>query len=140
MGLAYAAKGDAAAAKAQARGLHAALRDLELKTKRQPPELLRVASQELEGHIALASKKVDKSLGILQRAARLERSLRYSEPPSYPRPVLPVLGEVALKNGRLSLAESAFREALDQHPESARALRGLKQTLQQEQRGREAGF
>ena len=51
-----------------------------------------------------------------------------------------MLGEVALKNGRLSLAESAFREALDQHPESARALRGLKQTLQQEQRGREAGF
>jgi tetratricopeptide (TPR) repeat protein len=140
MGLAYAAKGDAAAAKAQARRFHAAWRDLELKTRRQPPEPLRVASQELEGHIALASKKVDKSLGILQRAARLERSLRYSEPPSYPRPVLPVLGEVALQNGRLRLAESAFREALGQHPESARALRGLKQALQQEQRGREAGF
>jgi tetratricopeptide (TPR) repeat protein len=139
MGLAYAAKGDAAAAQAQANRFRAALRDLEVKTKRRSPEPLRVAGQELKGHVALAANKVDQALEILQRAARLERSLRYSEPPSYPRPVLPVLGQVALQNGRLRLAESAFREALDQHPESARALRGLEQALQQEQQRREAG-
>jgi tetratricopeptide (TPR) repeat protein len=140
MGLAYAARGDAAAAQAHAKSLRAALRDLAVKTKRPTPEPLRVAGQELNGHIALASNKIDKGLGILQRTARLERSLRYSEPPSYPRPVLPVLGQAALQNGRLSLAESAFREALEQLPESARALRGLEQALRQEQPRREAAI
>jgi tetratricopeptide (TPR) repeat protein len=138
--LAYAAKGDVAAAKAQAKGFRDAVHNLEAQTKRRPPEPLRVASQELNEHIALASKKVDESLAILQRAARLERSLRYSEPPSYPRPVLPVLGQVALQNGRLNLAESAFREALDQYPESVRAVKGLQQTMQQAHRTRQGGL
>jgi len=132
MGLAYAARGNASAAKTEVKSFHVAVRDLQVKTKRQAPEQLRVAGLELEGHIALALKKVDKALEILQRAAREERALRYSEPPSYPRPVLPVLGEVAPQNGRLCLADSAFKEALDQYPESVRALRGLQEALQQE--------
>jgi tetratricopeptide (TPR) repeat protein len=131
MGLSYAAKGQASAAKAEAKGFRTAVHDLEVKTKRPAPGPLRVASQELDGHIALASNKVDKALAILHRAARQERALRYSEPPSYPRPVLPVLAEAALKSGRPQLAESAFREALDQYPESFRALQGLQQALQQ---------
>jgi len=140
MGLAYAAKGNATAAKDQLKSFRTAVHELEVKTKRPSPEPLRVASQELEGHIALALNKVDKGLGILQRAARQERALRYSEPPSYPRPVLPVLGEVALKSGRTRLAESAFREALDQYPESYRALQGLQQAQQQNSAKHEAAL
>jgi tetratricopeptide (TPR) repeat protein len=130
MGLAYAAKGDVAAAKMQSKEFHVAVHDLEVKTKQKTPETLRVASEELEGHIDLAARKVDRGLETLQRAARMERALRYSEPPAYPRPVLPVLGEAALRNGRSQLAESAFKEALDQYPENARALQGLKQLAQ----------
>jgi len=140
MGLAYAAKSDVAAAKIQSKQFRTAVHDLEVKTKRKTPEPLRVASQELEGHVDLAAKKVDRGLETLQRAARMERSLRYSEPPAYPRPVLPVLGEAALQHGQSRLAESAFKEALEQYPENARALRGLKQVAQWESRGTQAAL
>jgi len=62
----------------------------------------------------------------------MERSMRYNEPPSYPRPVLQALGEKALADGKLQVAEAAFREALDQYPESSRALSGLSDTLKRE--------
>jgi hypothetical protein len=58
----------------------------------------------------------------------MERSLRYTEPPSYPRPVLEVLGQKALAAGRLELAETAFKDTLDQYPEYPRALAGLEKT------------
>jgi Flp pilus assembly protein TadD len=65
--------------------------------------------------------------------------MRYNEPPSYPRPVLQALGEKALANGKLKVAESAFREALDQYPESSHALAGLSATLKREGKPLSAG-
>ena len=135
LGLAHAAKRDVGAAKKQAKVMHSSLKQLKSRTKAAvPPELL-VAEDELKGQISLAANNVDGGLKLLQQAARRERALRYSEPPSYPRPVLAVLGEFALRNGKLELAKAAFGEALQQYPASPRAERGLAETVTRMEKG-----
>jgi tetratricopeptide (TPR) repeat protein len=124
MGLARAAKGDARGAKSEAKAMDAALKLLKSKTGDTPKALL-VARQELDGHIAFAAGKIDRSLKTLQEALRAERALLYTEPPAYPRPVAEVLGRKALEKGRLAVAEDAFKQALDYYPEDQRALNGL---------------
>ena len=64
----------------------------------------------------------------------------YTEPPSYPRPVSETLGRMPLENGKLQIAEDAFRQALEQYPESHRALTGLAETLRREGKPVAAGF
>ena len=98
---------------------------------------LLVAQLELKAHLA---GNVDKKIQILGRAARDERALRYTEPTSYPRPVLEVLGQVALKEGKAQIAERAFRDALEQYPESAGAKAGLRAALRTQNRPVEAGL
>ncbi|MDQ6665845.1 MAG: hypothetical protein M3Z23_15810, partial [Acidobacteriota bacterium] len=128
-GLALANKGDAGSAKAEAKRMDASLKDLAAKTKEQEPPALAVARKELDGQIASAAHKTDKSLKVLEAAGRMERALRYTEPPSYPRPVLDDLGRKALAAGKLGVAETAFRGALDQYPDDPRAVAGLSQTV-----------
>jgi tetratricopeptide (TPR) repeat protein len=125
VGLAYAARGDGQAAAQQLKALKAALKQLKAKTKSQTPPYFKVAEEELKGQVALASKKVALGLKILQSASRKERALRYSEPTNYPRPVLEVLAQAALRHGKLELARVSFQAALEQNPASPRAERGL---------------
>lgn len=139
-GLAYAAKGNVGAAKAEAKGMHSALAEFTSKIKEEIPAPLEIARKELEGQIAYASGKTDKALEILEAAGRMERALRYNEPPSYPRPVFEALGRKALDSARLPIAERAFREALDQYPASSRAVSGLAETLRREGKATEAGL
>src|SRR5260370_17978859 len=139
MGLAQASKGDTRAAKGEGKAMGSAVKELKAKTKDTAKALL-VARQELGGQIAFASKKIDKSLQTLQAAVRAERALRYTEPPSYPRPVAEALGRMALENGKLPIAEDAFRQALEQYPESRRAVTGLAETLRREGKPVAAGL
>ena len=124
VGLAHAAKGDLKAAKTDSKQMARAMGDLKKKIDQVPPPL-KVAQTELEGHIAFAKGKVDRSLEVLQAAVKQERSLLYNEPPSYPRPVAQVLGQFALKAGKRAVAEAAFRQALEQYPDFGRASKGL---------------
>ncbi|HYP05484.1 MAG TPA: hypothetical protein VER03_04545 [Bryobacteraceae bacterium] len=96
-----------------------------------PP--VQVAAKELEGHINIARKKVDKGLKQIAKASAAERKLVYNEPPSYPRPASEGLGHWALRHGRTGVAEQAFKEALaqypaDHHAESALRALGAKPT------------
>ena len=109
-------------------------------TKEAPPPYFKVAQEELKGHIALASNQLETGLKTLRKASVMERALRYSEPPEYPRPVLEALGRAALRHGRLPLAETAFREALVQFPGSSQANAGLRETLHRANKPVEAGF
>ena len=127
---ANAAKGNLDAAREESKLMEAALNDYKDKVKMKVPEVLEVAREELDGHLKLAEGKLDSGIKKLQQAANMERHLVYSEPPYYPRPVLEVLGEAALKNGKLPEAESAFRQALDQYPASHRAQVGLRAALE----------
>ncbi len=138
MALAYLGKNDMDNAKAQSALMEASLRDYKENVKMPTPEPLRVAQLELEGQMRVASGKVKDGMKKLQEAAREELHLVYSEPPYYPRPVLEVLGQTALKNGRPAVAESAFRRALEQYPASYRAQTGLRGALEKQNKPVEA--
>jgi tetratricopeptide (TPR) repeat protein len=138
--MAYAAKGNVESARAESREMDASLAAFRQKMKRKTPEELVVARRELDGHLAVAEGKVGTAIKTLQAASNGERKLVYTEPPYYPRPVAEVLGQVALKNGKLDVAEKAFREALRQYPANAHALSGLRDTLQREKKPLEAGL
>jgi len=139
IGLALTAKGDLRGARSEAKAMEAAVKVLKAKTKETPKPLI-IARQELDAQIDYAKGKVDKSLQALRAAMKAERALRYTEPPSYPRPVAEVLGRKALDRGKLRIAEEAFRQALDQYPESRRAMTGLDETLHKEGKTVAAGL
>ena len=120
--------------------MNASLKKLSANSPRDVPGSLRVARKELEGHIAWAAHHRAKSLAVLQQAARMERALRYTEPPTYPRPVSEVVGRKAIEDGRPQMAEAAFRDALDQFPESSRALSGLADAQRREGKSQGSGF
>ena len=122
--------------------MDASLAEYQEKVKMPVPEPLEVAHSELEGQLKLAEGKLEPALKKLEQAANLELHMHYSEPPYYPRPVLEVLGQAALKNGKLPEAESAFRRALQQYPGSYRAQTGLRAALERQNKSAEvaAGF
>ena len=125
MALALANKGAVDSAKAESRKMDVSIKELTAKTKEVVPPALVVARKELDGQILASRRKTDKALKTLAAAGRMERALRYTEPPSYPRPVLDALGHKALVSGKLGTAETAFRGALDQYPDDPRAMAGL---------------
>jgi tetratricopeptide (TPR) repeat protein len=131
MALAYVGKKDAAKAKAESAMMDASLREYKEKVQMPVPEPLKVARLELDGHLKLAEGKVGGSMKKLEEAARAERRMNYTEPPYYPRPVNEALGQRALENGKNAVAEAAFRRALEQYPESARAKAGLRAVTQE---------
>ena len=114
----------------ESRQFEAALAEYRTKTSRPEPPELKVARQELAGHLALAQKRIGKGLKKLQAASRAERRLTYTEPPYYPRPAAEALGQAALRNGRPDAAAKAFRVALEQYPADAHAKRGLQAALE----------
>lgn len=128
-GLAYVAKGDVAKARVEASGMRAALLDFEVQNKAKYPRELGVAEQELHGQVTLASGKISRGLKILSEVSMAERSLRYNEPPYYPRPVAAAWGDAAAKAGKRKEAEKAYRIALEEFPALDRAERGLQQLL-----------
>ncbi len=139
LALAYANKGNLENALAESRAMDQSLNEYREKVKLPVPEELQVARKELNGHLAVAQGKLNRGLKLLQSAAQGERKLRYSEPPYYPRPVLEVVGHVALKNGKDGVAAKAFRGVLEQYPADHHAELGLKAATQKSRVAVEAG-
>lgn len=77
---------------------------------------LDVAKAELEAHAALSHGDWNRARALFEKASELERTQRYNEPPSYPRPVAEALGHIALRRGDTDTAKKAFRIALEQYP------------------------
>jgi tetratricopeptide (TPR) repeat protein len=125
LALAQGNRGAVEAAKKEQAAMEASLKELAAKTKKPVPPVMEVAQKELEGQIALFEHKTAKGLKLLETAGTMERALRYTEPPAYPRPVLEVLGDKALAAGQLETAAAAYKDALDQYPDDPRALAGL---------------
>ena len=136
---AHLAKKDRAAASTAEREMRKAIEELRGVSRPFALVPVRIAHDELRAQMALADGDVDGGLNGLEAAAKAERSARYNEPPNYPRPVLEVLGERALEHNRAALAERAYREALEQYPESARAKSGLRASLRKQGKALEAG-
>jgi tetratricopeptide (TPR) repeat protein len=90
---------------------------------------LTVGALELEATIAARAGDRAKGYELFRKAADTEAALIYTEPPSYPRPVVEGWGNVALAFGDYDRAERAFREALAREPGSGRAFFGAAQAL-----------
>ncbi len=124
MGLAYSANGQADKAKATLAELQ---KDLDAVTSAKEP--LGIAVQELEATIAARGGDRKKAYELYAKAANREANIMYTEPPSYPRPVVEGWANVALALGDYATAEKGYREALAREPGSGRAFFGLAASL-----------
>jgi tetratricopeptide (TPR) repeat protein len=128
--LAQANKGNVTAADTEAALMKSAVDAHKTSNKGKISPEMKVAMKELEGHLSVASKRVDKGLKQLAKASQAERRLNYTEPPPYPRPVSEALGHLAMRHGKTHIAEKAFQAALDQYPadhHAETALRALRE-------------
>ncbi len=133
MGLAYSASGQADKAKTTLAELR---KDLEAVTSAKEP--LGIAAQELEATIAARGGDHKKAYELYAKAANREANIMYTEPPSYPRPVVEGWANVALALGDFATAEKGYREALAREPGSGRAFFGLAASLEGQGKSAEA--
>ena len=124
--------GLASAARGRPERANAALADMKTAVDTVMPasEPLSIAVQELEGTIAARGGNHRKGFDLFRRAAEREAAMLYTEPPSYPRPVVEGWGNVSYAVGDYAAAEHAYREALVREPGSGRAYFGLAAALE----------
>ena len=93
------------------------------------PKLLTIAELVLQGDIASKRGQHDQAIAALSRAARLEDSLRYNEPPDWYFPTRHVLGALLLDAGYPDEAEAVYWQDLRKNPSNGFSLMGLQQAL-----------
>jgi len=140
-GIAFAAKGDVAAAKVEQQAYLAA-------APLVPPEetagpntgraILAVVTPMLAGEILYRDGKVDEGLSKLRDAVKAEEALRYSEPPGWILPARHSLGATLMQERRFAEAEQVYRDDLARLPENGWALFGLAQSLHRQGKEEEA--
>ena len=124
VGLAYAAQGKVDEARTT---LDAMKKHVAAATAVKRP--LAIAEMELDATIATRAGDKSRGYDLFRKAADMEAALIYTEPPSYPRPVVEGLAATAAAVGDPSAAEKAYREALVREPGSGRAYFGLATVL-----------
>ena len=94
--------------------------------------LLTIAEEIVQGESAYAESRTLEGLAHLERAVRLEDSLRYNEPPDWYFPVRHFLGAMLLDAGRPNEAEVVYAADLRKNPGNGYSLFGLTQALEQQ--------
>ncbi len=137
-GMAFAAKGDLAAARTslsaftKSIGALSAERGFGLNTEKA---VMTIAIHVLEAKIAWAAKDSTATIAALREAVQGEDSLNYDEPADwYYPPTREALGAVLLLSGQAAAAELVFREELVNNRRNGRALFGLHAALQAQQK------
>jgi tetratricopeptide (TPR) repeat protein len=92
----------------------------------------------LDGEIARVSGRLNEAIADFRKAAVLEHSLAYSEPPYWHQPVSHLLGAALMQAGRPAEAETVYRESLKFYRVDGWALFGLGQALDAQGRRAEA--
>ena len=124
VGLAQSARGQ----QAEAKKTHAEMKThLEKVTASKRP--LAIAEMELDATIHARGGDTKKAWELFRKAADWEAALLYTEPPSYPRPVVEGFANTAMAVGDYATAEKAYREALSREPGSGRAYFGIAAAL-----------
>jgi tetratricopeptide (TPR) repeat protein len=100
--------------------------------------LMTIAEEIVQGELAYTEGNTLVGLAHLERAVRLEESLRYAEPPDWYFPVRHFLGAMLLKVGRPNEAEVVYAADLRKNPENGYSLFGLKNALEKKGRLKEA--
>lgn len=94
--------------------------------------LLTIAEEIVLGELVYAEGNTIKGLAHLERAVRLEDSLRYNEPPDWYFPVRHFLGATLLDAGRPVEAEVVYAADLHKNPKNGYSLFGLQMALKQQ--------
>jgi tetratricopeptide (TPR) repeat protein len=112
----------------EARAAHAELRE-QLNRVTATVRPLTIAELELDATIEARSGNRKKGFELFDQAAGMEAALIYTEPPSYPRPVVEGWATTAMALGEPGVAEQASRTALAREPGSGRAYFGIAAAL-----------
>jgi len=132
-GVASAARGDQEAARAEQQAIAAIAEKTDFSGMVEAgvpaPDLLEIAQLVIAGRMAQARKDFDAAATAFRQAAQLQDDLPYTEPPHWYYPVRQSLGATLLQLGQPDQAEQAFRKALEQFPNNAWALYGLREAL-----------
>ncbi|MGB2816780.1 MAG: hypothetical protein WBC37_06125 [Burkholderiaceae bacterium] len=129
-GLAYAAKGDVEAARAQSEGLRlmerrASEQKLKVKNINSASALLGLARSLLAAEVALARGARHEAVSHAVAAVAAEDRLEPDEPPAWQLPARHALGRALLASGRAKEARVVFADDLERNPENAVAMTGL---------------
>ena len=101
-------------------------------------ELAAVARPYLDGRLAMMAGDNASAITFLRQAVAAEDALAYDEPPGWYLPSRNALGVALVRSGDFVAAEQVFREELALHPESGRALFGLRTALLGQGRDKDA--
>jgi tetratricopeptide (TPR) repeat protein len=128
-GIADAARGDFAAADAEANAIEALERTADfslLKTAGVPAQdVLKLARALVQGRVAQARGDSKTAIARFEEAAALQDGLPYMEPPYWYYPVRQTLAAALVQAGRLDEAEDQFRRALKRAPNNGWSYYGL---------------
>jgi tetratricopeptide (TPR) repeat protein len=132
-GVAYAARGDVEAARSEADAIAALAKKHDFSGMIDggvpAPELLALAQALIAGRVAQAMGNYEEAVAAFQKAVAIQDDLPYLEPPYWYYPVRQSLGAALLQHGRPDEAERVFRKALEEFPNNAWALYGLREAL-----------
>jgi tetratricopeptide (TPR) repeat protein len=140
-GVAYAALGDVAQARAEQAVFLSRAEAVPAESffgNNKASDLLLVAEDLLEGEILYREGRAQEAFHTLEQAIAHEDALRYDEPPSWIQPVRHALGTLLLKSGHAREAERVFRADLERLPENGWGLYGLTRSLEMQGEEREA--
>jgi len=110
------------------------------KDKSFTHRILKVSEHFIQGEIALQQENWDEASWHLNKAAEVEDTLRYSEPPYWLQPVRHTLGAVYMKAGKYKEAEQTYRKDLANWRDNGWSLYGLSQALMAQGKTNEANL
>lgn len=131
-GIAFAAKGDTAAARGEQQAYITAAKTVPAGTSVGPVDvqtIIAVAAPMLEGEILYGEGNAEAGIAKLREAVRAEDALRYFEPPAWFLPVRHALGAALMRSGRYADAEQVYRDDLKRLPANGWSLFGLAESL-----------
>ncbi|MBC5763342.1 tetratricopeptide repeat protein [Ramlibacter albus] len=97
-----------------------------------------IAEAGLQAQVAAARRNFAEAISHQQAAMKAAQKSDQREPPEFADGTLIALGDIQLAAGRAAEAEATFRTALEEHPGSGWALRGLARALQAQGKAAEA--
>jgi len=101
-------------------------------------KVLDVSDYFVAGEIALQKGEWAKAAELLEKAAAIEDTLSYGEPPQYLQPARHTLGAVYIKAEKFEEAEKVFRKDLKKWPNNGWSLFGLSRSLEAQGKKAEA--
>lgn len=141
-GIAFAAKGDVAAARTEQEAFAAAAKlvspDEIAAGNNSCQAILAIVTPMLDGEILVREGKSSAGFARLRDAVKAEDALHYDEPPGWLLPVRHSLGAGLMSAGRLAEAEQVYRDDLARLPANGWSLYGLMRSLALQHKAAEA--